>query len=664
MNSIQLSRKVCQKWFAPLMLLALPALVSAQSKKQISPPTLSMFSTHSQQNSKQAKEKLKPELRPPTQLQHKSDDKKEQGGLGKCNGSTKIKADSDKCGSGAKPSDRDSTRIKTPEPPKPNISRTRTTTDANGNTHEYKDGKVTGVRLKDGTKATCGFDGKINSINTSNGTTITLLSNGSHAIETKLPDGGRLVTTGSNQGFVDHPFTRGNQTFVGRTYFERGHVSTRVYARFGRPGAYYYRYVSPSYYGVRFYEWAYGGWPTPVAWEWGWGLTPWYGYYGYYFAPERVYSAPSSWLTDYVIAENLQAAYESSDARESEEVRSGPVTVAVPGNQAWTHTGMFVNAGDDIRINATGGVAFSAGSEPLPPSGDPQSCLIAASGPYGWRASPFPDAHLRCWSLIGRIGDGTAFYVGNEKIIHAPGSGELLLGVNDNVLGDNSGSWVATVDLLTVRATGDRQTPSGSGGNQSAVVLTPEIKAAIVDEVNAQLAAEQTASTTTSSSSVPAEGQVSSGNQVLAALDPKQRTFIVSTALAEQTADGAQCLLNPGDILTRINETPDMNQKVTALVISSQKNDCASGSMLAISLQELQDMHNDFQARIDEGLGKLAENQGKRSMPKAPAVNSRPNPAGQAKSDPNVADDLQKQQQQADQTEKEVQVAANDGISN
>jgi len=77
-------------------------------------------------------------------------------------------------------------------------------------------------------------------------------------------------------------------------------------------------------------------------------------------------------------------------------------------------------------------------------------------------------------------------------------------------------------------------------------------------------------------------------------------------------------------------------------------------------------MHNHFREQIDDGLGELAKNQGKNGMPAAPAGSTTPkaNPDGQAKPDPSAQADLQQQQKEADQTEKEVQVAANDGISN
>jgi hypothetical protein len=46
-----------------------------------------------------------------------------------------------------------------------------------------------------------------------------------------------------------------------------------------------------------------------VAYNWGWVGDPWYGYYAGYFTPYPVYASPSLWLTDYLMAQTLQAAY-------------------------------------------------------------------------------------------------------------------------------------------------------------------------------------------------------------------------------------------------------------------------------------------------------------------------------------------------------------------
>src|SRR5271156_6316891 len=150
------------------------------------------------------------------------------------------------------------------------------------------------------------------------------------------------------------------------------------------------------------------------------------------------------------------------------------------------------------------------------------------------------------------------------------------------------------------------------------------------------------------------------------ALSPTNRTFIVADTLNPQQADGTECSLTQGDVLTRIDDTPDANQNVKVLVSGSQKNDCHSGAQLSVSVNDLQEMHNHFREQIDDGLGEMAKKQGTGGMPAAPAGTTTPkaNPEGQAQPDLTAQADLEKQDQQADQTEKEVQVAANEGVGN
>jgi hypothetical protein len=192
------------------------------------------------------------------------------------------------------------------------------------------------------------------------------------------------------------------------------------------------------------------------------------------------------------------------------------------------------------------------------------------------------------------------------------------------------------------------------------------VKQQIADEVRAQIAAQQAAAAhpepaAAVSSTAPAGGAQNGPDEVPAALDPAHRTFIVSVVLSETTADGTECSLSPGDVLTRIQDTADADQNVKVLVASSQKNDCASGTQVAVAVNDLQDMHNDFQAKISEGLGKLAENQGKNGMPAGPAAGAKPNAAGQAQPDLTVEADLKAQQDEATQAEKEVQDASASG---
>ena len=50
-------------------------------------------------------------------------------------------------------------------------------------------------------------------------------------------------------------------------------------------------------------------------------------------------------------------------------------------------------------------------------------------------------------ALIGRIGDSAPFGVGNLRLLQAPATGQLYLGVNDDHLPDNRGEFQVTITV-------------------------------------------------------------------------------------------------------------------------------------------------------------------------------------------------------------------------
>ena len=194
------------------------------------------------------------------------------------------------------------------------------------------------------------------------------------------------------------------------------------------------------------------------------------------------------------------------------------------------------------------------------------------------------------------------------------------------------------------------------------------MKQAIADEVKAQLAAEQAAAAAPQpAAAAPAPAQTNSADatpppeETPAALDPKYRTFIVSDVLNETGPDGQDCSLSSGDVVTRIEDTPDANKSVKVLVSASQKSDCPSGAQIAVSVDDLQEMHNHFREQLDTGLKTLADNKGKNGLPAAPDAKTRVNPDGQVKPDTSVKGDLDAQQADADKAEADVQQEQSSG---
>jgi hypothetical protein len=85
-------------------------------------------------------------------------------------------------------------------------------------------------------------------------------------------------------------------------------MATAVVTFSGPNGVYLHGYMPAYYYPPAYYGWAYNPWPAPAPYAWGWGAASWYGYCGAYFRPYPVYPSAAYWLTDYMVAANLQEA--------------------------------------------------------------------------------------------------------------------------------------------------------------------------------------------------------------------------------------------------------------------------------------------------------------------------------------------------------------------
>jgi hypothetical protein len=115
---------------------------------------------------------------------------------------------------------------------------------------------------------------------------------------------------------------------------------------------------------------------------------------------------------------------------------SGGNTITVSAQQAWTSTGITVRKGDRLTFSTTGEVQLSA---------DPNDKATAAGSVNGRNAQRSALPTQLAGALIGKIGTGQPFGIGNQTSIVAPASGQLFLGVNDDAYGDNQGSFQVTI---------------------------------------------------------------------------------------------------------------------------------------------------------------------------------------------------------------------------
>jgi hypothetical protein len=148
---------------------------------------------------------------------------------------------------------------------------------------------------------------------------------------------------------------------------------------------------------------------------------------------------------------------------------TGDVTISVVPTQAWTDTGVTVEAGDRLSIAASGLVHLGAPPiDSMAPTGLPWGPQCAAIG--GGNAAAWPAPGLSCYSLIGRIGSGAAFEIGDGGTFEADADGALVVGTNDNNFTDNSGAWSAAVRASASGAGAEGETAT-QGGSLMVVAL-------------------------------------------------------------------------------------------------------------------------------------------------------------------------------------------------
>jgi len=129
--------------------------------------------------------------------------------------------------------------------------------------------------------------------------------------------------------------------------------------------------------------------------------------------------------------------------------------LTVVSNTQWADTGYDVQQSQEIHFRATGGISLQIGNP------------MAYCGPDGYDLKtlqqPLQDNNIG--AVIGKVvllisieideetGEETRneieefFYIGSEQRVSMPLAGRLFLGINENVVEDNSGQFVVDIRL-------------------------------------------------------------------------------------------------------------------------------------------------------------------------------------------------------------------------
>lgn len=378
-------------------------------------------------------------------------------------------------------------------------------------------GRVESYRSPTGSEAHFRRDGSVHEVH-AQGMTITHGPAGTRRIVSERPDRSLIVTNRAGHGYVQRPFSYRGHEYAHRTYYYRGAAYPRYYRTYAYRGVYLQTYAPARYYSPEFYGWVYYPWATPVYYSWGFASAPWYGYYGGYFAPYQSYPSASYWLTDYLVAESLTAAYQEQQ---------------------------------DAAANMQG------------------SAFVGGNGP---------------------------------------------------------------------------------------TALTPDVKQEIANEVQRQLSLENAERKAVSENTEP--DPASSGVPRLLS-DNNPHTFVVASNLVVTDSTGQECSITQGDVILMSGTSLADGNMVPVQVRASKNKECAKGSMVAVSLEDLQDMENHMRGTIDQGLAELQSHPAKSGLPVPPAEAAAP-PVQAAFAnaapavDANVSTELSQEAHNADQVEQQV----------
>ena len=143
--------------------------------------------------------------------------------------------------------------------------------------------------------------------------------------------------------------------------------------------------------------------------------------------------------TELADADRDRSSHDDRDDRDTHGGRPSGLRereVSVDSSMAWRDTGIDLRAGQTIYFQASGKVRWGPNRQ---------------DGPEGEHNSPHnasrPIPNRPAAALIGRVGDSSdAFFIGDDQgAIRVRSAGRLYLGVNDDYLKDNTGSFRVNV---------------------------------------------------------------------------------------------------------------------------------------------------------------------------------------------------------------------------
>ena len=124
----------------------------------------------------------------------------------------------------------------------------------------------------------------------------------------------------------------------------------------------------------------------------------------------------------------------SGRARLGDRVLARPISVG--GDRQWVDTGIDVQPGELVSINANGQIRIAPGGG-----------LTTAAGVASGRTDGATMPTANVGGLVARFGNSAPLFIGQNRSFRPATGGRLYLGVNDSFFDDNTGQFSVTVDV-------------------------------------------------------------------------------------------------------------------------------------------------------------------------------------------------------------------------
>lgn len=187
------------------------------------------------------------------------------------------------------------------------------------------------------------------------------------------------------------------------------------------------------------------------------------------------------------------------------------------------------------------------------------------------------------------------------------------------------------------------------------VALTPEVKQAIANEVQSQVALAYNEAKANSQNS---DFDVQSGDIAGLLAESAPHVFLAGTALDLIDSTGQECAVTEGDVLQFTPPLPQSADAATLMVLAGKGGmECRPGRLVTVSFADLQEMQNHMRETVDQGLATLQAHQNGLPAP-PPAAMAPATPAsfenGAPPLDPAAAAQISQQYQDAEKAEQDA----------